>query len=404
MRNAPFESEENCCGCGACMSKCPQNAIEMQRSEYGFLYPKILTDKCISCGLCISICPIGNDAQLTIPKAAYVVQSKSSEILSRSSSGGAFATLAKEIIHKGGAVIGCALDYTETSAVPKHMLISSEDTLPNLQGSKYAQSIKADIYQCAQKILDDKRTLLFSGTPCEVAALKKYLGKDYSNLITVDVICHGVPSDAMFADYIRFLEKKFGGKIVDFSFRDKSRGWALSGKVTYVGKDGELKTAPLPANRSSYYRLFLQGNTYRSSCYRCKYACMHRASDITIGDYWGIESQHPDYLKSRGGIFDEENGISCLLVNSPKGEKALELLAIGANIAKSSCAQVMQNNRQLQHPSQYHKDREWVMKLYSQFGYQAVALWFLFRTACRKCTVILKDQIFGFGKKNKRAQ
>lgn len=404
MRDAPFDSEETCCGCGACVSKCPQNAIKMHRNKYGFLYPKILTDKCVSCGLCMNVCPIGNDVQSALPQAAYVVQSKNSEILSRSSSGGAFATLAKEILHEGGAIVGCALDYAKTGVVPRHTLIFSENALSKLQGSKYVQSVKDDIYQHVQEVLDNGRTLLFSGTPCEVAALKKYLGKDYNNLLTVDVICHGVPSDAMFADYIRFLGKKFGGEIVEFSFRDKSKGWTLNGKAVYVDKAGELKTIPLPSNRSSYYRLFLQGNTYRSSCYKCKYAGMHRVSDITIGDYWGIKSQHPEYLKTRGGIFSEEDGVSCLLVNSPKGEEALERLTVGANIANSSCAQVMQNNKQLQCPSQYHKDRERIMKLYSQFGYWAVEMWFLFRIACRKCTVILKERIFSFSKKHKREQ
>lgn len=380
----PFQGKENCCGCGACACKCPQKAIKMQSDEYGFLYPAIKMELCISCGICKAVCPIQNSTILCTPQAAFAVQAKDEELLTRSSSGGAFATLAREILRNGGAVVGCAIDFTQEGAIPRHTLIFSEEELPRLQGSKYVQSIMGDIYHRVEMVLQSGKTVLFSRTPCEVDALQKYLGKAYTNLLTIDVICHGVPSSTMFADYVRLLEKRLCGKAIDFHFRDKLQGQNFTGSITVLNSSGNLRIHTLMGNRSSYYRLFLESQTYRNSCYYCKYAGNRRPSDITIGDYWGIEVQHPECLAAYGGAIREEKGISCLLVNTPKGNSTIERLKNDAHIVCSGHEQVAKENKQLQSPSQPHKNRKQIMEIYRKFGYSAVDAWFLCHAVLKK--------------------
>lgn len=381
-----FENPADCCGCGACVNACPKQAIELQKDASGFLYPAIRGDRCVSCGLCREVCGFQKQEDLPLPRLAYAVQSKGEGILKTSASGGVFAMIALQILKQGGVVAGCALEWTERGAAPRHILIDSPEDLEALQGSKYAQSTTGDVYQRVKTALDSGKQVLFSGTPCQVDGLNGFLqGKAYTNLLTVDLICHGTPNADLFAAYIKTLEKKVSGTIIAFKFRDKSVGWGLNGSYTYKDRNGNVKTEAFPAYRSSYYRLFLDAEIYRDSCYRCKYACMHRCSDLTIGDYWGIEKQHPSYLQENGGELRPEAGISCVLVNTEKGKAALDSIADGAAVCLSQCAAIAQENRQVNHPSVPGKHRGKVLKLYRKAGYGGVEKWFSRHQFLHRC-------------------
>lgn len=387
-----FERQEDCCGCGACANRCPKGAIQMQRDEFGFLYPIIQDSKCVGCGLCKTTCGFQkkNEAPL-LPTAAFAVQAKDERLLKRSASGGLFAVLAQATLEAGGAVAGCALVPTEDGLVPYHILIEALSELEKLQGSKYVQSVTGDIYRQVRDTLETGRQVLFSGTPCQVDGLNGYLGRSYPNLLTVDIICHGTPNDAFFRDYLRFLEKKYKGTVIDFKFREKSGNWGgnrefYCGSVTFRNKNGNEQKSFFPSGKSSYYKLFLGAESFRSSCYHCKYACLSRPGDLTIGDFWGIETQHPDYLTENGGSFSTEKGVSCLLVNSGQGGRWLDLLSSRADVKVSDPQAVACGNRQLNHPSTPGKHRDKVLWLYRDSGYPAVKAWFVWHRFFSSCT------------------
>lgn len=371
-----FERPEDCCGCGACADRCPYDAIGMKRDEFGFLYPEIQEEKCVGCGLCQQTCQFRQETKTPEPAAFYAVQAKDEDLLGRSSSGGVFAMLARMTLEAGGAVAGCAMEPSGGSFLAKHILIESASELEKLQGSKYVQSVTGDIYRQVLRVLKEGRQVLFSGTPCQVDGLKGFLGKPYPNLLTVDLICHGVPSDAFFQDYLQTLEKKQGAKVVAFKFRDKWAGLGCNGSVTFRESNGSEKKQKLISERSSYYNLFLGSQTYRDSCYRCKYAGMSRPGDLTLGDFWGVENRHPEFLRENGGAMDAAKGISCVLANSPRGKEAVERLADYAQVGVSRAEAVAFDNAQLNHPSKQGENRDKILRLYRDSGYPAVESWF----------------------------
>lgn len=370
-----FNEKKDCCGCGACANICPKNAISMVKDEYGFLYPQIDSDKCIACGACKRVCSYQNHKEETEPLETYVAITKNTDIL-KSASGGIFASFATEILAQDGIVFGASFEISDGKLTPMHIGVKSIDELIKLQGSKYVQSEMNMVYRDVKRALATGQKVLFSGTPCQIAALKSFLGnKEYDNLLTVDIICHGVPSCAMFQDYLDILEKSCG-KIYDFKFRDKVSGWGLTGSAYYYTKKGKKKKLIVPFATSSYYSLFLESDTYRVNCYSCKYANSHRVGDITIGDYWGIENEHPDILMDNGGCIDETKGVSCLIVNSQKGQKFLEYSKNNLYLVSSEFNKVRNRNGQLQKPSEKGKDREYVLNLYKNEGYEAIEKWF----------------------------
>lgn len=381
-----FERHEDCCACGACLNSCPRQAITMQKDERGFLYPKIEEDKCIDCGLCREVCRFTQKTERLPSTAAYAVQAKEDVLLGRSASGGVFAMLAREIVQKGGVAVGCALTHDGKGLVPHHIPITTVSELDKLQGSKYVQSHTDDIFCQVKRFLDEGKEVLFSGTPCQVDGLYGFLrGKEYPGLQTVDLICHGTPSAAMFADYLQCLEKRAGGAVVDFQFRDKSQGWGLNGRYTYMAEDGSKTLCTFPAQKSSYYALFLAGEIYRDSCYVCKYACQTRPGDLTIGDFWGIHNQHPAVISSNGGPLFEEKGISCVLVNTEKGQTLVNRMAEYATIIPTKIEHIAVENRQLNNPATHSKDRAKFLALYRDKGYAAMEKWFVRRRFFKKC-------------------
>lgn len=379
-----FNKVMDCCGCGSCVNACPQRAIQTIEDKYGYVYPQINYDLCISCGLCKRVCRFQIDKFLSISKESektcrhketYVAVSSSTD-LSKSASGGLFAAFAKKIIENGGWVFGCALIYEDGRLNPKHIGISSLDELPKLLGSKYVQSDLGESYQQIKALLNEGTLVLFSGTPCQVAGLYGFLQKNYENLYTIDIICHGVPSVHLFHDYLSYVEKKIGRIIIDFRFRDKTKGWQLYGKMVCVDQNGNYNEISFEPEKSSYYQMFLDSYTYRKNCYECPYACKEkRPGDITIGDFWCVELVHPELIFGVDGQLDCQKGVSCLIINNEQGRRLLQFYGKGIRIWNSDYEKAAKYNGQLTHPSALKEEREVFLKKY-QKGYAAVARWY----------------------------
>lgn len=360
-----FNDKKDCCECTACKSICPKDAIYMYLDEYGFEYPKIDREKCIECGLCKKVCAFQNIEETNTPIETYVAVAKDENILLKSASGGIFATIAQIYIESGGVVFGATFD---DELNPVHVGISNINLLDKLQGSKYVQSNIANTYKEAKKFLNEGKQVLFSGTPCQIAGLKGYLMKDYDNLLTIDIICHGVPSLKFFKDYLQVMEQKIKGKIKKFNFRDKSIGWGLNGSILYEN-NGILKKKKIYGSESSYYHYFLNSSCYRENCYHCKYACENRPADITIGDYWGIEVAHPELLGK--GKIEEEKGISVVIANTEKGKREIEKCDKFDKYS-SDFSKARIKNGQLNKPSEKSPKYTQVMNEYKNGGYIAV--------------------------------
>lgn len=303
-------AEKNICtGCGACAASCPLNCIEMLSEREGFLYPVIDASRCVKCNKCKTVCTVLNNAEKCLEPQAYGAKIKDDAIREKSSSGGVFYELASYVLKNGGAV--CGATYTEAFAV-EHRIIEKQEDIFLLQGAKYAQSRAEHLFKQLKHILDSDRWLLFVGTPCQVAGLRAYLGKDYPKLILVDMICHGVPSPRVWQRYLGHRAKKDtkGGKIVRINQRDKVSGWSryrYSLRIDY----GDGKTYCVPQSEDPFMRGFVNNLFLRPSCAECQFKGTNRDSDITLGDYWGVWDQHPG--------FDDDKGISLVLINTEKG-------------------------------------------------------------------------------------
>lgn len=366
-----FPEKAKCCNCNGCIQICPKQAIFGTLDEDGFAYPKIDPEKCIDCGLCQKVCAYQHIEETNTPIDVFAAASANSKQITKSASGGIFAALATWVINNGGVVYGASMMREEDRFVIKHIGIENIEDLPRLQGSKYVQSHIGNSFIEIRKLLKEGRTVLFSGTPCQCAGLKGYLmGKQYENLYVVDLICHGVPSQKMFNDYINHEFANFKG-ITNFAFRDKTKGWELAGRIDY---DNGLKHKFVPAGTSSYYSLFLSGEIYRENCYSCKYACSHRPGDLTIGDYWGIQKEHPELL--RDGMFKIENGVSCIIANTSQGKQLLDMAGDMIVKSPSSYEKVARQNGQLLHPSHESKNRSLILDFYRGGGYAAVAKYY----------------------------
>ena len=296
-----------CIGCQACFSICPRKCISMTPDSEGFLYPQIDLCFCIKCGLCERTCPVLNKQNNTDvpPPTAYAAINKDDNIRFKSSSGGIFTLLAEEVIRDGGIVFGVAMSEDFKSVI--HIAVDNIDTLDKLRGSKYVQSTIGATYNTTEKYLQDGKTVLFTGTPCQIAGLKAYLKTEYTNLVTQDIICHGVPSPLVWRKYIELCESKAKSKVNSVLFRHKKHGW----KNYSVLIEFSNKTEYERIYHTDYFMQGFLANLYlRPSCYGCIYKGVNRQSDITLGDYWGIENISPN--------MDDNKGISIIILNTAK--------------------------------------------------------------------------------------
>lgn len=324
---------KNCTGCWACVNTCPKHSISMSVGALGHLFPKIDASTCVDCGLCQKACPVNHPVQKSLPIHTYAAWAKDDEEYKTSTSGGIGSVLARKVIRDGGIVYGCAFlrDFDV-----RHIRVGNEDDLVLLKGSKYVQSSIKDTYSKVKEDLQSKLKVLFIGTPCQVAGLKNYLRKDYENLYIVDLICHGVPSIEFLRQHVK---EKTGGDKVDYvRFREGNGMYLVS-----VVNGNEVYRSNLWRQRyqDEYYNAFIDGFSYRDSCHTCHYAGKERISDITIGDFWGLNDDLP---------IEHKNGISCVLVNTDRGSSFFDSIRPALNWYERDLEEAVKGNDQLRAP------------------------------------------------------
>ena len=350
----------NCCGCGACVNICPKDAISMKTDEYGFAYPHIDEAVCVECKLCVTACNKVSQNQSEMPLKAFAACHRDKNIANKSSSGGVFSALAEHFLENGGAVCGCVFD-DDLNAV--HICTEKKDEFLKIRKSKYIQSDVGLVYREVKRRLNEGQLVLFTGTPCQVAALYAVLGKGYDNLTTMDLICHGVPSQLMFNQFIKYLEKKYKTKIVDFDFRSKKYGWP---RFTMEFTNSRGRAVNIGKTQEFYIPSFTGGNVIRESCLSCKYACPNRISDITIGDLWGYEKHNL--------TIDTIRGTSVFTINTPNGEKWLNVLENSLNLEEIDYKLAVERNHCLHEPTAKGEKRELYMQAIKNDTLEDVAL------------------------------
>lgn len=300
-------NKSDCSGCTACMNICPRNAIKMEWDEEGFKYPVIDREKCINCGACYKICPNVKKLSENNILEAYGAKHKNQQERITSRSGGVFIAISDYILKQNGVVYGAELKE-DFSVI--HNRATTKEQRDKFKGSKYIQSNMDNIIKSVQQDLKDNKKVLFSGTPCQIAAVNACIKGNYKeNLYTCDLICHGVPSELIFKEFLKYIEEKQNKKIKNFIFRDKRFGWESHYETFIFEDDMELTT--------QYFRnLFYGHHILRPSCYKCNYANIHRPADITIADFWGIDKVNPDFM--------DKNGVSLIIINNEKGRKIFE--------------------------------------------------------------------------------
>lgn len=308
-----IDKKDNCCGCYACVNVCPKDCISMLEDSEGFNYPNVDKDKCVDCTLCEKVCPIINKDKIVQgsdeENNTYVAYTKNEIVRKNSSSGGMFTELAESVLKNNGVVFGCAFDDDFNA---HHIMVNNSSDLEKLRGSKYIQSQIESTYKEAEKLLKNGKLVLFSGVACQIAGLKSYLRKDYDNLLTVDVLCHGVPSGKAWRKYIDDNQKRHNAKLNKYYFRNKDNGWKVfTVKQMYMDNQGES----CPFNKDSFMQLFLGEVCLRPSCHNCRFKDIRRPSDITLGDCWGVQNYMPE--------MDDDKGTSVVIAHTEKGVNLL---------------------------------------------------------------------------------
>lgn len=366
-----FQEPENCCGCGTCAEVCPKQAISMVADAYGFLYPQIDRKLCISCGKCKKVCAFQKENEAYTPLAVYALARKNADMLKLSSSGGAFSVFAEHFITEQGTVFGAALVREASTLVPRHCAATSEEELAPMRGSKYVQSSLGHTFVQVKQLLEAGKKVLFSGTPCQIAALKSFLKQDYDSLLTIDLICHGVPSAKMFQEYLKTEEKKTGGTITDFVFRAKESDYGENARAVFIDSAGNQQIQIIPRYESSYYDYFFQNSFLRDSCHNCSYAGKQHLADLTVGDFWGFENVYPEDSTMQNKV-DPKKGLSLLIINTEKGRKYFNACSDEFYCLLSSFEKASQENPQLVHPSRPGDNREKILKIYRKKGYRGI--------------------------------
>lgn len=351
---------ENCTGCGACVQRCPKQCISWTTKEFDFRYPQVDEATCINCGLCEKVCPIDKELKAPIVQKAYAAVHKDSSVLGKSTSGGVFTALADAIFSQGGVVYGAAM---LNGMQVKHIRTENRTALAELRSSKYLQSDTGTTYQMVEQDLKQGKVVLYSGTPCQIDGLKCFLRKEYENLYTADIVCHGVGSQAYFDKYMEFAKERYG-KIKVLRFRSKEyAGWSCGVGVVVVGTSNSEKKIPYRDFDNYYYSYFLSGDIYRKCCYSCKYANTKRVGDFSLGDYWGVEALNLP--------LQTENGCSLLLVNNERAEKLLETI-VDLDKVETTIEQAAHCNKQLNEPSRLPESRQKRIEEYESMSGQQI--------------------------------
>lgn len=328
---------KDCCGCTACQAICPQGAISMEPDNLGFLYPVIDENRCTKCNLCSKVCSFNkNYKKNDIDKfEVYAVRHKNIAEIENSRSGAMFIAITDYVLSNGGVVYGVGY---KGHFVVTHKRATSKEERDEFRGSKYVQSDLGNTFKSVRRDLKDGLLVCFSGTPCQTSGLHSYLETsrtDSKNLITIDIVCHGVPSPYIWRDYLAYIEKKYHGKATTVSFRDKEAcGWTAHKESFIINKKKVVS--------DTYTNLFYKHIMFRHSCQVCHYTNTTRPSDITIADFWGWEKVDTDFNK-------DDKGVSLVLINSTKGRELFENVKNSIDFIKTEIGLALQPN--LQQPS-----------------------------------------------------
>ena len=357
MRQTVRTNKVECTGCGACASICPKKAITMRPDEEGFLYPVVDPALCVSCDLCEKRCPAGRTLEEHSVKTVGA-QHKDKAIREQSSSGGVFTALARGMIARGGIVFGAAFD--DTLRV-EHVGAIDEAEFASMRGSKYVQSDATEAIGNAAALLARGIPVLFSGTPCQIAGLLAVVKeKDRGNLLTVDFVCHGVPSPGVFASYLSELESIHGHKVTAYAFRDKRLGWKNFSAVATLDNGEEITGTQTD---EPYLYGFLQNLYLRPSCGSCSMLRGRRhVSDITIADLWGAQEICPDQ--------DDDTGLSLVMINSQKGREEIKAAGVQLTVFPTDTEKMMRYNPSIEKTAVMHKKRSVFFKLYQKEGFK----------------------------------
>lgn len=353
--------KRECCGCTACQSICKKGAIEMLPDEEGFFYPYVDMDKCIQCGLCEKVCPIVKRKN-TIRENSYLdlfaLRIRNHDVLMKSSSGGAFSAIAEYVISQGGIVVGAT--YNEKMQVV-HSFADNYDEYEKMRGSKYSQSNIIGVFKRCKEILSSEKTknrlLLFSGTPCQIHGLKSFLIHDYKNLITVDIVCHSIPSPMVFEDYIKFVNNHFNDRLTNLQMRYKQKnGWSQQYSYRYVFESGMSYVDP--EGLFNWGTIYFSHVINRPSCEACPYTNLDRVGDFSIADFWDENKLRPD-------IYSKE-GTSLFIINTQKGQELFKHITDKINVWRISEREAMQPC--LMRPTPSYIERKYFWKCYKKYG------------------------------------
>ncbi len=313
--------KRNCVGCRACEQICPKRCISISADSEGFNYPVVNIDICIDCHLCERVCPVLMNTESAVPLKAFGCKADNADLQLKSSSGGLFSLLAEHAIRNGGIVYGAAFD-DDFRVI--HRSIDNMTELDNLRRSKYVQSDTCDTFRSVKTVLDAGTLVLYCGTPCQIKGLRMFLRKPYTNLITVDFICHGTPSPKVWHDYLDGLKATISPDHVlsAVNFRSKSAGGWHKFALEFCFRDSVGRTKRLieyPRD-NPYYQLFFQNISLRPSCYKCPAKGFSSGSDLTLADFWGVKRVAPE--------LDDDNGVSLVFINSANGKDIIDSLAV----------------------------------------------------------------------------
>ncbi|MCQ2137923.1 MAG: adenine deaminase [Bacteroidales bacterium] len=324
--------ESLCCGCGACAQRCPARCITMREDADGFPRPVVDTGACTDCGLCTSVCPAIKRYEPHRPLKVLAARNPDESVRRGSSSGGVFSMLAEKVVDAGGVVFGAAFDDSMNVI---HKAASTREELLQFRGSKYVQSVIGDCFSRAEEYLEEGREVLFSGTSCQIAGLRHFLGREYDNLLTVEIICHGVPSPARWRDLLASLPEAASA-----NFRDKSTGWR-NFSLTLTSADGNVLLSQ-KCSENAYMQDFLNDRIIRSSCFNCPARGGRSGSDIAIADYWGINKVAPQ--------LDDNMGVSLILLETPRGAAFFDSLDFSPAMppVETTYEQALARNRSLE--------------------------------------------------------
>ncbi len=362
-----IDEKNKCCGCSACYSVCPEKCIEMKDDEQGFFYPNVKTDLCIKCERCTGACPIKQKSETkheyNLGFAAFSLDEK---IRKSSASGGISYVLARYIISQGGIVYGVSFDDSLKKAI--YIRTESESGLNKIRGSKYLQSFAGSTFRDVKKDLDNDRLVYFTGTPCQIDGLYSYLGKNYNNLITQDIICYGVNSPVVWKDYLTLIENKYKSRCKSVVHRDKSTGWR-NYSLSFLFENG--KKYEEISTKSPFIRGFLLNMYLRPSCYECKFKADNRRADITLADYWGVEFIEPS--------LDDDNGLSFVWIHTQKGFDCFSAISKECFTKEINVDETLKYNYGALHSADHAERSEWFWNRYNGKNMKWLVRWMKLR-------------------------